>query len=216
MEFLSDDPTYVAGGLGLVAAALLIATKLTQQGKYLIGAGVALALALAVVGVERVWVTDNERVEATVYALGRAVAARDVPGVLELLTPDVQYVSRGNTTPSPATRRMIEQLVRDSEFDFLHVSHLKASAGGQSRRGQAEFLVRCSGSIHTSYGTQNFAATNTTWSLGLRETSPGVWKVNRITPVSLPGRQSILPAGLRFQVAPPPTQSQALTSGRMS
>ncbi len=215
MEFLSDDPTYLAGGLGLAAGVLLIAMRLTQQGKYLIWAGVALALALAVLGVERVWVTDNERVEATVYALGRAVASRDVPGVLELLTPDVQYVARGNTTHSALTRRMIEQLVRDSEFDFLQITHLKASAGGQSRRGQAEFMVRCSGSVHTSFGTQNFATTNTTWSLGLRETSPGVWRVNRITPVSLPGHQNVLPAGLRFQVAPP-TQSQPLTSGKMS
>ena len=75
MEILSDDPTYLAGGLGLLAGVFLIALRLTQQGKYLVWAAVSLALALVVVGVERVWVTDNERIEETVYGLGRAVAS---------------------------------------------------------------------------------------------------------------------------------------------
>ena len=38
MEFLSEDPTYLAGGLGLIAVGLLIALRVSQQGKYLIGA----------------------------------------------------------------------------------------------------------------------------------------------------------------------------------
>ena len=206
MEFLSEDPTYLAGGLGLLGGAFLIAMKLTQQGKYLVWAAVALVLALVVVGVERVWVTDNERIEETVYGLGRAVASKDVPGTLDRLTPDVQYVARGNSMPSASTRRQIEQLVQDSDFDFLQITHLKAKAGGQSRRGQAEFRVICSGSIHSGFaGTLNFGSTSTTWSLGLRETSPGVWKVNRITPVWLPGRQNVLPMGfVRPQVSGAP------------
>jgi len=104
MEFLSDDPTYLAGGLGLLGAVLLIATWLTQQGKFLVWAGVAFALALVVLGVERVWVTDDERIEETVYALGEAVKTSDVPGVLVRLTPDVQYVAGGRSMPSAATR----------------------------------------------------------------------------------------------------------------
>ena len=38
MTFLSEDPTYVAGALGVLAGAFLIALRVTQQGKYLIWA----------------------------------------------------------------------------------------------------------------------------------------------------------------------------------
>ena len=147
MEYLSDDPTYLAGGLALLAVAFLIAMKVTQDGKYLVWAGVALALAVVVVGVERVWVTDNERIEATVYGLGDAVKTGDVPGVLDRLTPDVQYVAGGSTKPSADSRKLIEQSVKNAKFDFLRITHLVVSAGGQSRRGQAEFHVLCSGSF---------------------------------------------------------------------
>ena len=36
----------------------------------------------------------------------------------------------------------------------------------------------------------------TTWSLGFQETEPGVWKVNRITPVSIPRGVLAMPGGL--------------------
>ena len=37
--------------------------RVTQQGKYLVWALTALGLAVAVVVIERMWVTDNERIE---------------------------------------------------------------------------------------------------------------------------------------------------------
>ena len=74
MTYLSEDPTYLAGGLLLLAGAFLVALKVTQQGKYLIRAGIALGLGLVVVVVEWLWVTDNERIEQVVYDLRRAVS----------------------------------------------------------------------------------------------------------------------------------------------
>jgi hypothetical protein len=194
MEFLSEDPTYLAGGLGLLALAFLIALKLTQQGKYLIWAGASLALALLVIGVERVWVTDNERIEAAVYDLGKAVEASDAAGALERMTPDVQYVAAGSAMPSEATRAMIKTTVSNVTFDFLRITHLRANAGGQSRRGTAEFQVIAGGSYPMPSAVHNFATHNSVWSLGFRETSRGVRKVNRITPVHVPGGQAVLPS----------------------
>jgi hypothetical protein len=194
MEFLSEDPTYVVGALGLVAAALLIALKVTQQGKYLIWASATVGLALVVMLVEWLWVTDNERIEQTVYDLARAVAASDGDRTLTYLTDDVRYVSRSQgSMPAAATRALAAATVKDAKFDFLRITHLRANAGGQSRRGTAEFQVVCGGSIQQGSYTYNFGTTNSSWSLGLRETRPGMWKVNRITPVVLPGNQSVLP-----------------------
>lgn len=193
MEMLSEDPTYLAGGLGLLGVALLIALKVTQQGKYLLWAIVALGLALMVVVVERLWVTDNERVEAAVHGLARAVASSDVDGTLAHFDEDIRYVRRGITLPPLATRALARELVSSAKFDFLRLTHLRAHAGGQSRRGTAEFQVISGGSIQRGGYTYNFGSTNSTWSLGLREVRPGVWKVNRITPVSVPAGENVLP-----------------------
>ena len=193
MEWLSEDPTYVVGGLGLVAAALLIALKVTQQGKYLVWASATVGLALVVLLVEWLWVTDNERIEQTVHGLARAVAAADSKKVLTFFTDDVRYVGHEASQPPDETRAMTVDLVESAKFDFLRLTHLRANAGGQSRRGTAEFGVVCGGSIQRSHFTYNFGTTNSAWSLGLRETSPGVWKVNRITPVELPRGENVLP-----------------------
>lgn len=67
MTYLSEDPTYLAGGLVLLAGAFFIALYSTQQGKYLIRGAVALGLALVVVVIEWLWVTDTERIEQLVY-----------------------------------------------------------------------------------------------------------------------------------------------------
>jgi hypothetical protein len=193
MQLLSEDPTYLAGGLGVLAVLFLLALKVTQQGKYLFWALAALGMAGLVVLVEWLWVTDNERIEQTVYGLGRAVAASDVPGTLSFLADDVRYTTRGGSSfPSQKTRELIEDLVGSARFDFLRVNKLVANAGAQSRRGTAEFRVLAGGSIQRGGFNTNFGSTNSAWSLGLAEKN-GVWKVNRITPISLPQGENVLP-----------------------
>ena len=38
MEFLSEDATYLAGGLGLLGLVFLIALRVTQRGRFLVWA----------------------------------------------------------------------------------------------------------------------------------------------------------------------------------
>ena len=83
----------------LLAGTFGIAMRATQQGKYLVRAVIAAGLAVAVVVVEWLWVTDNERIEQVVYDLRRGRGSNsDVDGVLAHMTPDVQV-------PARATRR---------------------------------------------------------------------------------------------------------------
>src|SRR5262245_28657085 len=119
MEFLSDDPTYLAGGLGLLAAVFLVALKLTQQGKFLVWACAALGLAGVVLLIERLWVTDSERIEQVVYELREAVAASDAPAVLALLTPDIQYSQAGHILSAESARGFIESELGKVQFDFV-------------------------------------------------------------------------------------------------
>jgi ketosteroid isomerase-like protein len=196
MTFLSEDPTYLAGALGVLAGAFLIALRVTQQGKYLIWALSSLGLAMMVLLVERFWVTDNERIERVVHYLRRAVMASDVEAVLKHLTPDVQYVQHGTAIPGEATRELIRNNLSNAAFDFVYIRDLQTSAGRQTRRGKAEFRIYAKGRLHTSLADYNVGTADSTWSLGFQETAPGIWKVNRITPVSVP-------EGIRNVSAPP-------------
>jgi hypothetical protein len=186
MTYFSEDPTVVVGGCLVLAAAFLITLRVTQQGKYLIYAGSSLGLALVVVLVEWLWVTDNERIEQVVYDLRRAVLESDVDGVLTYMSPHVQY-SRGDFTLSEEeTRSLIRSSLSNSHFDFVRITGLQTSAGSQARRGSAEFRVFARGSLNTALTPIEGGSATTDWSLGFQETQPGTWKVCRITPIRLP------------------------------
>ena len=184
MTYLSEDPTFLAVGLLLVAGAFLVALNVSQQGKYLIWAAVALGLAVTVVVIEWLWVTDNERIEQVVYDLRRRVLNSDVQGVLSHLAPNVQYLQGDTALSEDDTRALVEANLSRARFDFVRIGDLQISAGQQSRRGKAEFRVFTRGSL-TASAPEGGAAVST-WSLGFEETAPGTWKVNRISPLSVP------------------------------
>jgi hypothetical protein len=197
MTYLSEDPTLLVGGLLLLAAAFLGALRVTQQGKYLIRALVAVGLAVVVLVIEWLWVTDTERIEQIVYDLRRGVLNSDVEGVLAHLTPDVQFLKGETALDGQTTRSLIRASLENTSFDFIRIGNLETSAGRQSRRGKAEFRVFAKGSRHTALATHNIGTANSVWSLGFQETAPGVWKVNRITPVQLQSGALVMPGEAR-------------------
>ncbi len=185
MYYLNEDPTYLLAALGIAALACLVAVQVTQQGKYLYRAGGLAAAAALLFGVERFWVTDAERIEAVVHDLAGAVEASDVGRIEALLEPNVTVTRRSQTEGLVPIRTLLP-LIRTVRFDFVRISHLATEAGAQTRRGSAEFKVLASGTVEQGVGDLNFGAVGSEWSLGCRETSPGVWKINRITAINLP------------------------------
>jgi hypothetical protein len=186
MTYLSDDPTVLAGALLLLAAAFGVALKVTQQGKYLVAALIAAGLAVAVVAVEWVWVTDAERIEDVIYDLRQAVLDSDSDRVAGHLARNVQYLKGDIALDAEATRGLIQSQLSHVTFDFIAIRNLRINVGRQSRRGTAEFGVLA----RTNLGTGN-----SVWSLGFQETEPGAWKVNRISPVQIPFNSRLVPSG---------------------
>lgn len=188
MHYLVEDPTYPLIAIGLVAMGCLIALQVTQQGKFLIWAVGLLGVGVLWFGGERLWVTDAERIEAVVYELANAVANSDIPAVEALLTPEVT-LGRESQTEGIARIQALLPFVRQVRFDFLKIRQLTSQAGSQTKRGSAEFKVTAGGVVlggPTMGIEQPFPATNTQWSLGFREVSPQVWRVTRITAISVP------------------------------
>jgi hypothetical protein len=197
MAYLSEDPTLLAGLLLLVAGGFVVALRVTQQGKYLIRALIAAGLAAAVVLVEWLWVTDSERIEQVVYGLRDAVANSDVERVLSYMAPDVQYVKGETSLDGETTRGFIRANLERARFEIVRISGLETSAAEQSRRGTAQFHVLAKGTMDASIATMNIGTADSLWSLGLRETQPGIWKVNRITPMQVPRGALDVPGGSR-------------------
>jgi ketosteroid isomerase-like protein len=191
MEFLSEDATFLVWGLALAGLASLVALRVTQRGKFLVWGVGLLAGAGVVWAIESVWVTDRERIEGVVLDMARAVEGRDADRVLKHLAPEVTG-NLGLPLGGPLLKAAIKTYVEGTRFDFIHISKLRANAGALSRAGTAEFAVAASG-VRETEGPVPFAASNTQWSFGLRETSPGLWQVYRINAVSLPeGYQQFL------------------------
>lgn len=206
MSWLSEDPSPLAGTLVVVAVGFLIAMGMTQQGKHLIRALIALGLAAGIVAVEYFWVTERERVEAVVYDLGAAVRRSDADAVLGYMTPDVTISQMGRTIggrPGLAPERFVPGLpegvlnparavirgtVQSARFDILSISRVNAHAGQQTGRGRADFRVFAAG----SFGSFNFGTptSGTDWSLGFRKVDDR-WMVESITATRLPGNYEI-------------------------
>lgn len=208
MRYLAEDPWPVTILCAIVAGGCLIALRFTQQGKYLIGMIVAVALAAVVWTVDLVWVTDAERVERVVYDLARAVrevhppATPDNPSagpsptadpaaldrVFTFLTPDVMLENDTRNIPSVLSRSVIRGALERTAFDFVNVSRLEVEVAPQARRAKARFRVHAGGSMDGGTARYNFLtdAQGTDWDLGLRETDPGTWKVTRITSIRMP------------------------------
>jgi hypothetical protein len=184
MHFLAEDPWPLIGVLGVVAAGCLIALKLTQQGKYLIWALGCLALAGLMFGIERIWVTDAERIEDVVRSLGRDAARSDIEGVFSRLTPDATFSSGAASVKGPFARGLIKKALEETRFDFVRISQVHADVRPLARRGTAEFRVHTGG----SHGHYNFLTgpEGTDWSFGFEETGDHQWKVNRISATRLP------------------------------
>jgi hypothetical protein len=96
------------------------------------------------------------------------------------------------------TRELIRTNLANAAFDFIHVQDLQTSAGRHTRRGKAEFRIYAKGTLRLSLATYNVGTANSTWSLGFQETERGVWKVNRITPVSMTQGMALIPRTSSF------------------
>lgn len=206
MHYIAEDPWPLAGALGLIALGLLVALKVTQQGKYLVRAGIALGLAVAVVAVERVWVTEDEKIERVVYDLAEAVQARDADRIMAHLAPEASVEITRLTLDGPSNpirqavltamskftrvridRDLLEGELQRYQFDWVRISHLQTNAGSESGRGTAEFRVHLFGEQADPYHAISTPPAGLGWSLGFRRTDEGQWKVSRITPTALPG-----------------------------
>jgi ketosteroid isomerase-like protein len=180
--YLAENAWPLVAVFGLIGVGFLVALRVTQNGRYLVRALIALGLAAVALIVEQVWVTDAERIEAVVRELADAVRRSDADAALALMGDHVAFGIRNQSISDDLDLNLIRGVLRDVKFDWLYLSRLSASAGKQTHMGQAEFKVNAGG---TYQGSNNFVGLSE-WSLGFHRTPDGAWKITRITATKLP------------------------------
>jgi hypothetical protein len=190
MGWISEDPWPLAGTLLVLAAMAVVLARLTQRGRFLQAAGLLAVLGLLVIGVERLWVTDRERVEATLYAVRDAAVRSDFPALEAHLAPDFEMPG---PLPGAITKAYIKGRLAQYKFEWIALSNVQISEPGrQTRQSTAEFTARGTWEETSPGGSPNFDATpprGVRFSFGFREVEPKVWKVTRIDLIDtgLPG-----------------------------
>jgi hypothetical protein len=183
MTWLSEDPWTLVSGFGVLALAFLVMLKLSQQGRYLMWAGGALAAAGLVLLVESLWVTDRERIERVVHDMADAVKAGDFDRVESHLAPEF---SEGFGTISKIAMR---GAVMGLDFEFIRISQLRVHAGKRTGLGKADFFSMAQWAERSPGGGATFDATpppGVGFSFGFREVEPETWKVSQIDVTSVP------------------------------
>jgi hypothetical protein len=177
MSWISEDPWPVTGTLVVIAVICFLLVRFTQRGKFLIWALAAIVVAALLLVIEHFWVTDRERIEATLYAIAHAAEQSDYKALETFLAPEFEK-------PGLITRALIRGKLEATEFEFIHISSLQISEPGRfTRQSTAELIARASWRERTTSGSSDFNATpvaGTRWSFGFREVEPKVWKVTRI------------------------------------
>lgn len=142
MHYLVENPWPATYLFGTAAAICFVLLRITQQGKYLIAGGIALALVGLFWGMDSLWVTDVERVEDTIYGLARAV--RDAHPAPERPEGDLASPGQGprrNRVASPDQEKA-DQVRIDRALDYL-APDTAFEGGGHSMNGMlARTLVR--------------------------------------------------------------------------
>ncbi len=215
MHYLAEDPWPATFVLSVVAVGSWISLRATQQGKYLIIGVVATGLIGLAWLIEFVWVTDAERVEAVTYDVVQAVREINPPRGLDdetvderptrtsnaqaferlfsHLTPDAQFDAAGFAVPGAFARAVVKSQLENTTFEFIKMSKVQVQVGEQSRTARARFIVHAGGTTERGGTSLNFLTdgAGSEWEFGLRETEKGTWKIDRITPVRLPGGSPI-------------------------
>ena len=158
--------------LALAELILFIAMVGTGRGRYLVWMGVVAALAMLLVVLEWVLVTDRERVDAVVDQMARAVRHKDFDAVLRHLAPQCHFGGYDRER----IRELADTELRDIEIDRITVSDRHTQVFPQRKQATAQFLAVVRGK-QSKVEQPPYASR---WMLTFHQDTTGQWQVVEI------------------------------------
>jgi hypothetical protein len=145
MTVLLESP-WPAIFFGIIAEAVLAVILVrTGRGAVLLGMLGVLALSLAGVGLERLVVTERERVEATLYGAADAIEHNDADGVVSWLSPT------GQVSPS-----WIRGVMKRYRFTDARINNLQVEINHMSSPPTAKARMIAAFSVAETHGASPY------------------------------------------------------------
>ena len=175
--------------LALGELVLLIAMVGTGRGKLMVWMVVVAALAVVLVIVEWLLVTDRERVEGIVDQMARAVRNEEIDGLIRHLAPRCHF----GDLDREGIRRLAASALRDIEIEKVTLSDRKTHVFPQRKQATAEFLAVVRG----RQSNVDFPPYASRWIFTFHQDPAGEWQVVEIERLQAFGenRQPVPPPG---------------------
>jgi hypothetical protein len=197
MEFLirlfAEDVWPLIWVIALVELLLVIAMVGTGRGRLLIWIAALPVLAVALLGVEWLWVTDRERVDGIIDQIAEAVRHEDAESLVQHLAPRCRYGGMNRD----GIQRTAASLFQTLEIDSLKLSSRKTQMFRLRKEATAEFLAV----IRGKQSNVDFSPYPTRWVLTFNQDTNGRWQVAEIQqlpafgdnhePLAPPGRPGL-------------------------
>ena len=175
--------------LALAELVLLIAMVGTGRGRFLVWIGMLAALAVFLVVLEWLIVTDRERVDGIVDQMARAVRNEDIDELLRHLAPQCHF----GAMDREAVRQLAASVLHEIEVDRVTVSDRTTQVFPRQKQATAEFLAVVRG----KQSQVEFAPYPSRWVLTFHQDPAGQWQVVEIEHLQAFGenRQPLPPPG---------------------
>lgn len=192
-HLFAEDVWTLIWVIALLALVLLIAMVATRRSRLLIGIVSLAALAVVLLVIERLWVTDRERVDAIIDDIAQSVRQGDTEGIVRHLAPQCHYGSLDRE----GIRRMVDSVFHTFELEKLTISSRKTELFSRRKEATAEFLAV----VRAKQANLESGPYPTRWTLTFTQTSTGEWQVLEIQQIPAFGENHqpvapINPAGI--------------------
>jgi hypothetical protein len=186
-HYVGEDVWPLIGLLAVIALGLGIAMVGTGRGRFLIGIIALACLAVSLLVIERLWVTDKERVDGIINEMAQSALREDSAAIVRHLSPQCRY---GNLDRS-GIERLAAATFAQVALDKVSVSSRKTEVFPMRGEARVDFLA-------VVRGRQNnveFSPYPTRWIFTFVQNQQGAWEVEEIQqiPAFSESRQPIAP-----------------------
>src|SRR5262245_32335453 len=171
-HYVGEDVWPLIGLFAVIALGFGIAMVATGRGRFLIGIIALGCLAVSLLVIERLWVTDKERVDGIINEMAQSALREDSAAIVRHLSLQCRY---GNLDRSGIERLAAATFARVA-LDKVSVSSRKTEVFPMRGEARVDFLA-------VVRGRQNnveFSPYPTRWIFTLVQNQHGAWEVEEI------------------------------------
>jgi hypothetical protein len=170
--WLGDEVWPLIGLIAIIALGLAIAMVATGRGRFIAGIVALGCIALLLLAIEYLWVTDRERVDGIIRDMASSAVREDAAAMVRHLSPRCHY----GKLDRAAIERLAASTFDQFAIDRVNISSRKTELFPMRNEARADFLAVVRG----RQDNVEFRPYPTRWILTFVKSPQGVWQVEEI------------------------------------